>query len=134
MKLEFEKLDNRYDAMDSDGSFVEWQHSTGYYRGSDPIEKPIQAQKRKYSDEIDANNKKLSIKRRRFDGSMATNVDVRAVSGIEEENIAEVTYTHVDGIDGIEETEKGNEYNDDSCLVSTRTVANDTEVPLSKCH
>lgn len=118
--------------MDSDGSFVEWQHSTGYYRGNYTTEKPNQAQKRKHSDDIDANNRKLSIKRPRFDGSIAMNVEVDAVSGVEKEKIAEVTYTHIDGTDETEET--GNEYNDDSCLVSTQTVANGTEVTLSKCH
>lgn len=133
MKLEFERLENRYN-NDSDGSFVEWQRSTGYYRENDTNEKPNQAQKRKHSDEADAINRKLSVKRPRFDGSIGTNVEVEVVSDVEAEKITEVTYTHVDGNNGIEETEEGNEYNDDSCLVSTQTVANGTDVPLSRCH
>lgn len=163
MKLEFEELENRCEtnAMDSDGSFVEWQQSTEYYERDYTPKRPNVPQKRKKPDELDVSNQTFVVKRPRFDERLEMDVAIENDSGAEENKTDETSnrqsnctpaknqnYT-VEVIDKANESDSSKENEtpaevestkeveaqNDECLVSTNTdsVAVDTVIP-STCH
>lgn len=132
IKLQFEELESRHDAMDSDGSFMEWKQSSRYNWNHAP-HTPSVAEKRKIPDELDARNRTFSVKRRRIDEQNEFEMRTEIDQNVEVQKVDASTVPQIeqdDEIAEVVETSKEAEINDEKCLISTQTsVGNFNSTP-----
>lgn len=118
-------MESRHDAMDSDGSFMEWKQSSRYNCWNRTPQGPSVAQKRKNPDELDVSNRTFSVKRRRIDGQNEIEIESEMDENVEEQKVDDSTNPQIERVDEIAEaveTTKEAEINGEECLVSTQTA------------
>lgn len=126
IKLQFEELENQHDAMDSDGSFMEWKRSSRDNCWNRTPQRPSVAQKRKKPDELDVSNRTFSVKRRRIDGQNVIEMESEIDENVEEQAVDDSTYPQIERDDEIPEaveTTKEAEKINVELLVSMQTAS-----------
>lgn len=121
--------------MDSDGSFMEWKQSSRYNYWNRTPHRPIEVQKRKNPDEVDASNRTFSVKRRRIDGQNEIEAEPEMDENIEKQKVdystdpqIELDDTIAEAVETTKEVTKEAKIDDKELLVSTQTAAVNTNV------